>query len=256
MASSLIAGTIQAGWPTERIVATATRIQRLAPLASAFGIQTTTDNQVAVKEADIVVLAVKPAAVEAVVAELSPLLQEVKPVLVSVAAGVSVAALERYSGGGLAIVRCMPNTPVQVQHGVSGLFANEQARADHKNSVERIMAAIGQTFWVASESDIDRITAVSGSGPAYFLLFMEAMIAAGKGLGLPEEKARAMVIHTALGTALMAAQSGDVADLRRRVTSPGGTTEQALRVFQENGLDSLVDKAMTACRDHATRMTV
>jgi pyrroline-5-carboxylate reductase len=158
-------------------------------------------------------------------------------------------------GPDAAIVRCMPNTPALLQCGASGLFANENCSAEQRGFAETILSAVGITCWVKSEEDLDAITALSGSGPAYFFLFMEAMIDAGLSLGLDRDVATTMATQTALGAARMAIESDvDLTELRRRVSSPGGTTIEAIQSFQQDKLEEVVARAMRAASDRAAEM--
>lgn len=206
-----------------------------------------TDNSALIDGADMVVLAVKPQMMETVVTPLRALAQQQRPVFVSVAAGVREASLNQWLGGGLPVVRCMPNTPALVQAGATGLYANEQVSAEQRSQAESILRSVGITLWFAEEDKLDAVTAVSGSGPAYFFLVMEAMQQAAEGLGLQPEEANLLVVQTALGAAKLAMESDDLpAELRRKVTSKGGTTEAAINTLREGGLEALFDRALQA----------
>ncbi len=175
--------------------------------------------------------------------------------MISIAAGISCASLAEWLGDG-PLVRCMPNTPSLRRQGVSGLYANALVSDTQKQQTEDILNAVGISLWLEQESQIDAVTAVSGSGPAYFFYLMEAMIAAGQQLGLPRETAERLTLFTALGAADMAVHSDvDVAELRRRVTSPGGTTEQAINSFAADGLPAMVERAMQACARRADELS-
>ena len=168
------------------------------------------------------------------------------PLIVSIAAGIPCASLEHWLGP-KAIVRCMPNTPALLRQGVSGLFANAQVSPAQRAQAEQLLSAVGVPLWLDEEKLIDAVTAVFGSGPAYFFLLIEAMTAAGEQLGLPRETAAQLALQTALGAARMATESDvDAAELRRRVTSPNGTTEAAIKAFQAGGFESLVQQALNA----------
>ena len=172
------------------------------------------------------------------------------------AAGIDLDSLQTWSGSGLPIVRSMPNTPSLLGCGASGLFASEQVDAQQKAITDTIFKAVGIVFWVEKEALIDSVIAVSGSGPAYYFLFMEAMTEMGVKLGLDQKTAEQLTLQTALGAAKMAVHSDvDARELRRRVTSPGGTTEQAIKTFQAGGLEQLVEKAMKAASGRAAEMT-
>ncbi|WP_281645303.1 pyrroline-5-carboxylate reductase [Parendozoicomonas sp. Alg238-R29] len=255
MAASIIGGLIKNGWPAQSILASEPAEAKLKQLNSEFGIQTTSDNGHAVTTADVVVMAVKPQIMQKVLEPLAESFQKSRPLLVSVAAGVPESSLNSWAGGNLAIVRCMPNTPALMQLGASGLYANKLVTAEQKELTEQVMNAVGISLWVDTEEGIDDVIALSGSGPAYFFLMMESMIEAGEKLGVPRETAARLVSQTALGAAMMAKESDvDVAELRRRVTSPGGTTEQAILTFEKGGMRELVDNAMTACKGRAQEM--
>lgn len=256
MASALMGGMIENGIAPSHIIASDPSADQVNKLAKQWGIQATTDNQEAISKADVVVVAVKPQVMEAVLSPLKDALQQKRPLLISVAAGINLHSLDVWSGGGLAIVRCMPNTPALVQQGASGLFANGQVSAEQKQQTETILDAVGISVWVNSEKELDAVTAVSGSGPAYYFLLMEAMIAAGQTLGLSEETARQLTLKTALGAATMAIGSEDApAELRRKVTSPNGTTERAINAFVEGGLPALVTTALQAASDRSEELS-
>ncbi len=255
MAGSIIGGLLKNGWPAHNIIAAEPSAEKLKPLAENWGIRTTTNNAEAVANAQVIVLAVKPQILQSVLEPLAPALQSRQPLLVSVAAGIPEASLNQWGGGDLAIVRCMPNTPALMQQGASGLFANTRVSDEQKALTEQIMNAVGISLWVDTEEGIDNVIALSGSGPAYFFLMMESMIEAGEKLGVSRETATQLVTQTALGAAMMAKESDvDVAELRRRVTSPGGTTEQAILSFENGGMRTLVDDAMNACKRRAQVM--
>ena len=246
MAASLIGGLIAQGYPATSITACDPVAEARTRLATQFGVATTDDNRTAVVAAGVVVLAVKPQVMAAVVEELAPALGH-GALVISIAAGVPVAALAGLLGAGVAIVRCMPNTPALVGAGVTGLYAGADVSAVQRRMAADILGAVGTTVWVASEREIDAVTAVSGSGPAYFFLVMEAMMAAGITLGLTPAVAGQLTLQTALGAARMALDSDvDVAELRRRVTSPGGTTAAALAVLDAGGLTALFARALAA----------
>ncbi|MBN3562346.1 pyrroline-5-carboxylate reductase [Aliamphritea spongicola] len=254
MARAIIGGLLNSGYPAASIWATATRTESLADL-SEQGLQTTTDNQAACAAADIVVLAVKPQILKGVAQSLADTVQASQPLIVSVAAGIRCDSMDTWLGGNTAIVRCMPNTPSLVQTGASGLFANDKVTAEQKQQTEAILKTIGLALWVQQETELSAVTAVSGSGPAYYFYVMEAMAAAGEKLGLSPEVARELTLQTALGAAKMASQSDvDAAELRRRVTSPKGTTEQAIMSFERQGLEDMFSTAMQACYDRAEEM--
>ncbi len=249
MASALAGGLLARGWKPARIALSDAYPAALEAHA-ARGLKTTTDNLVLLEHADVLVLAVKPQVMSEVLKPLAELAQEKRPLIISIAAGIPVASLERWLGGPLPVVRAMPNTPALVQAGATGLYANAAVSAEQKVAAEAILGAVGLTLWVDKESLIDAVTAVSGSGPAYFFYLMEAMMAAGRELGLDEKAARALTLQTALGAAQMAITADAGPDeLRRRVTSPGGTTERAVAVLDEAALKDTFVRALRACAD-------
>jgi len=255
MASSLIGGLIADGWNPASIRVSDTDKQQLARLTQRFPITTTTDNKSAVEGADVVVLAVKPQVIQGVAQTLAVALSKSQPLVISIAAGISESTLRLWLGEETAIVRTMPNTPAMVQSGATGMFANTNVTDDQRSIAESILRAVGIVIWVDDEALMDAVTALSGSGPAYFFLFMEAMQAAGRELGLPEKTARLLTLQTAFGAAKMALESSeDVATLRARVTSPGGTTECALQSFQADGLEAIVRKALKAAAERSSEL--
>lgn len=256
MAGSLIGGLISDGYPPDRIWASDVDAGKLKDLANRFGVHTTMDNEAVVAQSQVLVWAVKPQVLQSVVVSLAEAIQKARPLLVSIAAGITEAALDRWAGGGTAIVRCMPNTPALVKTGATALHANERITPEQKSQAEAIMRSVGLTVWVDREPLLDAVTALSGSGPAYFFLLMEAMEAAAVGLGLGRTEARLLTQQTALGAARIAIESEEPpAELRRRVTSPGGTTEQAIAAFDRGGLSSLVETAMAAAARRASELS-
>lgn len=255
MASAIFGGMIEGGYPAEAITATARGAQTLDALASRYGVHTTSDNNAAVEHADVVVLAVKPQAMREVCHELRDSVQRQRPLIVSVAAGLSAETLDTWLGGNMAVIRCMPNTPSLVGQGASGLYANALVSEEHKQLATSLLEAVGLVEWVADETLLEAVTAVSGSGPAYFFLIMEALEDAGKKLGLPADSARRLALQTAYGAASMARESEfEPAELRRRVTSPNGTTERAINSFEDDGLRQLFENATQACATRAREL--
>lgn len=256
MAAAIIGGLLTSGYPAEQISAgdpspaAQNRMQALG-VNSVFASPAET-----VKGADVVLLAVKPQIMadvaRSIAAEIAP-----GAVVVSIAAGIGLDALQGYLGSHCAVVRCMPNTPALVGAGATGLYAPPGVSPEQCAKAAFLLGAVGMTTWVAEESLLDAVIAVSGSGPAYFFAFMEAMIHQGVKLGLDEASATALTLQTALGAAKLAAQSEhSLATLRENVTSPGGTTEQALQRFaQEGALEHLVASAMTAAVHRAGELS-
>ncbi|RDH82063.1 MAG: pyrroline-5-carboxylate reductase [endosymbiont of Escarpia spicata] len=256
MAASLISGLVADGYDPTHITASDPNKERLAQLAANYAIRTETDNDAAVQNADIVVLAVKPQVLESVVRDVAGAIWRHQPLVISIAAGVREAALREWLGEDIALVRTMPNTPAMIQSGASGLHASENVSDIQKDQAESILRAVGLTCWVTDESQMDAVTALSGSGPAYFFLVMEAMEAAAIKMGLEAETARLLTLQTALGAARMAMESKDSpATLREKVTSPGGTTERALGILQEGGLPALFEQALNGARDRSQELS-
>ena len=252
MATSIIGGLISKGLSPTSIIASDPYPQSLSNLSSTLSVQTTSSNDEAIRNADVVVLAVKPQVMKPVLEALSPTAQTSKTVFISIAAGVEINSINKWLGGNRAIVRCMPNTPALVQTGATALLANSLVSNEQRENANQILRAVGIALWVDKESDLDAVTAVSGSGPAYFFMVMEAMQAAGEKLGLSPDISRQLTLQTALGAAQMAISSDvDAAQLRRRVTSPNGTTFEAIKVFEDGKLPELFLQAMNACRDRS-----
>jgi pyrroline-5-carboxylate reductase len=254
MATSLIGGLLEKGYSSNNITVSDPMKENRDRLSQQFGINTTSDNNHAVASADIVVLAVKPQVMQQVAQGIQAALVH-QPLVISIAAGISMSSLQAWLGQETPIVRCMPNTPALVQTGAAGLFANTRVNSTQQTLAENILNAVGISCWLDDEDGIDAVTAVSGSGPAYFFLIMEAMEQVGVELGLTQEVSRKLTLQTALGAAKMAIESDvDSAELRRRVTSPGGTTQRAIETFMDEGLTDLFRKAMTGAVERAQEM--
>jgi pyrroline-5-carboxylate reductase len=247
MARSLIGGLIADGWDPARIRAADADPGQLERISGTFPVSTFTQNSAAAADADVVVLAVKPQITAAVARELADTIVRQQPLVISIAAGIREATLRGWLGEQAAIVRSMPNTPAMVQSGAAALYANSAVSEAQRSIAESILRAVGIALWIEDESLMDAVTALSGSGPAYFFLFMEALETAGCELGLPAQTARLLTLQTAFGAAKMALESSeDVATLRRRVTSPGGTTESAIAVLEKSGFTGLLNRALQA----------
>jgi pyrroline-5-carboxylate reductase len=255
MASSLIGGLIADGWDPARIRVADPDTQQLERLLQRYPVFTTTDNREAAASADAVVLAVKPQNMKAVATELSEAIGQHGPLVISIAAGIREPHLAGWLGEQTPIVRAMPNTPALVQSGATALYANLYVSDDQRSLAESVLRAVGLTVWVDDEAMMDAVTALSGSGPAYFFLLMESLQTAGRQLGLPEATARLLALQTAFGAARMALESNeDAAALRQRVTSPGGTTERAIQVFEEGGFEALVLAALEAAAERSREL--
>jgi len=255
MAASLIGGLIADHYPADHILVSDPTPERCIWLERKFGVRTTEDNAGAASGADVVVLAVKPQVLHEVIDGLAAKLSETQPLVVSIAAGVREPDISRWLGYDGPVVRCMPNTPALLQSGISALYPNDRVDADQRDMAESILRAAGSVIWIDDESLMNTVTAISGSGPAYFFRMMEAMEAAAVSRGLDREKARLLVIETALGAARMALESeDDPGTLRQNVTSKGGTTAAALDAFEDGGLAELVDRAVGAAHDRSIEL--
>ena len=252
MARSLIGGLIKSGAPAASIRVADPVLEPLAPL----GVRATQDNATAAQGAAVIVLAVKPQVMETACRSIAgALAPDSAPLVVSIAAGTTIANIERWLGRAHAVVRCMPNTPALLGVGATGMCANARVSTAQRASAERLLTAVGTVEWIDDEALMDAVTALSGSGPAYYFMLIEQMTLAAVGLGLPEASARRLAVQTALGAARMAAESGvDPAELRRRVTSPGGTTAAALASFERDALAAIVARALTAARDRGREL--
>ncbi len=251
MASSIVSGLIANGYPSNKIAASDPSTENLNRLESEFKVVTSNSNAEVTSGRDVIVLAVKPQVMEAVCREMSDYIDS-HMLIISIAAGVPCTKISQWLGAELATVRCMPNTPALLQEGASGLYANAHVTEQQRALAESILSAVGTVNWIAEESLIDTVTAVSGSGPAYFFLFIEAMIDAGVAMGLDKPTAETLAKQTAYGASKLARESDvDIQELRRRVTSPNGTTERAIASFEANNLRKIVAEAMEDCRKRA-----
>lgn len=256
MATSLISGLLTSGQLPENIWIADVNLQALQALAEHQAVNIANSNEALVEAVDVVVLAVKPQVLRVVAEQIAALVQDKKPLIVSIAAGITQHSLAQWLGAEAAIVRCMPNTPALVLTGATALQANANVNDEQHDLAENIMRSVGIALWVEQESELDAVTAVSGSGPAYYFLLMEAMEQAALTLGLTEAQARLLIQQTALGAAKIALESNESpSQLRRRVTSPGGTTEAAIACFEHAGFAELVTKALAAARDRAITMS-
>jgi pyrroline-5-carboxylate reductase len=247
MAAALIGGLIRQGLPSARIVVADPSAETLDRLVRTYGVQRASDNAGAATGAEAVILAVKPQQMRSVCLALKAPVESAKALLISVAAGIPHAALSRWFGVHTPIVRTMPNRPALSGFGATGLYAPPSVGAAGRALAESIMAAVSATVWVEHESQMDTVTALSGSGPAYFFLFMEALEAAAHERGLPHDIAHKLTLATAYGAARMARESHEpLALLREQVTSQGGTTAAALAVLDAAGLRATVAHAVAA----------
>ena len=256
MASAIIGGMLDNGYQAGNIWVSAPDDSHLQALRDRFGVSVTTDNRHCAQQADMVVLAVKPQVMAEVCRDIAPVVQNTRPLMVSIAAGLTSDTLDGWLGGGLPLVRVMPNTPSLVGKGAAGLFANAAVTGEQKTMVQSVFESIGSALWVDDEEQLHGVTALSGSGPAYFFLMLEALEAAATEAGIAPETARELAIQTMAGAAEMAARSEhDPAQLKRNVMSPGGTTERAINTFEDGGMRDLVQKAYNAAFERSQEMS-
>jgi pyrroline-5-carboxylate reductase len=256
MAAALIGGMVKDAPEGARpsIVVADPNEDRRQSLRDQLGVEVTGDNHAAIDGAQLVVLAVKPQVMQSVAEELAPSLAAGQ-LVVSIAAGIPVAALQRWLGGHAAVVRAMPNTPSMVACGATGLFAAEAVSREQQSDAESLMRAVGVVQWLEEESQIDEVTALSGSGPAYAFYLMESMQAAAEELGMASDTARLLTLETVFGAAKLAlAADESPAELRRRVSSPGGTTEQAIHALDDAGVREAFARAVRASRDRSREL--
>lgn len=256
MAGALIGGLIADGVSPETLIAADPSAENCRLLAASAGIATTQDNRQALAQADTVVLAVKPQILQEVARELGELVRRRQPLVISIAAGIRCESLSQWLGGDVALVRTMPNTPAMIQAGATVLYATAGVTTDQRERAESLMRAVGLTQWVDDETLLDAVTALSGSGPAYLFLVMEAMEEAARQAGLSDQTARLLTLQTAFGAARMALESTESpAQLRARVTSPGGTTERAIDVLESGGLRDLFAEAIKAAQSRSIELS-
>ncbi|REL32189.1 pyrroline-5-carboxylate reductase [Thalassotalea euphylliae] len=255
MNRAIIAGLVNNDVEPSNITVSNPSAPKREALANEYGINQTSSNSQAAEHADIVVLGVKPHLITTVCQEIAEVIEIEHKCFISVAAGTTMTQIQAALGENKSVIRAMPNTPSQLGLGVTGAFASEQVTDEQRVAADRLMKATGIVKWLAQESDIDHIIAVSGSGPAYFFLFMEAMASEAERLGFTSAEARTLVQQTALGAAQMVVEN-DIAigQLRENVTSKGGTTQAALNAFTEGGLPELVSGAMQAAIARAKEM--
>lgn len=254
MGRSLIGGLIAKGTQPAQITVADLYAPTLESLKNQYNVHTVASNAHAVRDAGVVVLAVKPQDLRNVVSCLQEQIQRTRPLLISIAAGILAADIQHWAGG-VPVVRCMPNRPALQGCGVTALYANDQVTAANRTLAEQILGAVGATLWVERETDMDTVTAISGSGPAYFFLLIEMLEAAGQELGLPPSVARKLAVETAYGSGFMARDSSDSpTTLRQQVTSKGGTTEAALRHLEANNVRAIFSQAIAAAAQRSAQL--
>jgi pyrroline-5-carboxylate reductase len=257
MARALIGGLIGRGTAASQLSVGEPAPGARESLARDFKVRVSADNRAAIDGCDLVIVAVKPQEAGAVLKALAARLQESRTVLVSVAAGIQIASLSAWVGGEVPVIRTMPNRPALIGAGVTGMFAAATVTMEQRRLAEQTLQAAGQTVWVARESDLDIVTALSGSGPAYFFLLAELMMQAAVAQGLAPEAARLLAVGTLQGAGALARLSdGDLARLRAEVTSKAGTTEAALNAFAAADLRGIVERAMQAAAQRSRELAV
>lgn len=256
MNGAIISGLVQGGFKPENIMVSNPSAPKRLALQAAHGIQQTQSNIDATTFADVIVLGVKPYLIEEVCQHLGENIDLAGKCFISVAAGCTIKQIEQALNQTCTVIRTMPNTPSQIGYGVTGMYANDHINDEEKAFTTSLMESVGIIKWLESEQQIDHIIAVSGSAPAYFFLFMEAMEKQAKAYGFSEQDSRDLVQQTALGAAKMVIENNKlpISKLRENVTSKGGTTQAAISAFSEGGLEQLVSKAMNTAVDRAKEM--
>ncbi|CAB5497157.1 pyrroline-5-carboxylate reductase [Bathymodiolus thermophilus thioautotrophic gill symbiont] len=251
MSYALISGLLKNGFSAKNIRLSDKDEVLLSQRQVEFGVETFTDNAQLAAQCEVIILAVKPQILSNVCKEIQVHIHH-QPLIISIAAGVKSNDINRWLGGTAPIIRTMPNTPALLGNGATGLVENEAVNNQQKDLAEQILSAVGQCFWVANEDLLDAVTALSGSGPAYFFLMIESMSNAGVALGLDEKMAEKLSIQTALGASMMANQNNESArQLRNKVTSKNGTTQAAIESFQDQNFEAIVSHAMRVAFNRA-----
>ncbi|UTW00047.1 pyrroline-5-carboxylate reductase [Marinomonas rhizomae] len=254
MARAIFSGMLASGYPADKIIGTSRTPEKRDYYHEQYGITMLADNDSAVSQADVVVLCVKPAQMQAVVEDFSDQVRE-EQLFISVAAGIDIDSLAYWLGKPAAVVRSMPNTPSQIGAGMTGLIANAHTSNEQKDWVSELFSSIGSSVWVENEGHMHTVTALSGSAPAYFFRFIEAMVNNAKDQGLDEATSRELASNAMFGAARMVMEIDEpIAQLRKNITSPNGTTEQALLSFEAADIDKIVADAMTACVNRSKEM--
>lgn len=261
MAFSLVGGLTSTGVEGQNIWVSDPNNDKTSQMAANYTVNICKDNMDLVKTVDVVILAVKPQQLAMVCRQIAAEASQSRPLFISIAAGVLSKDIENWLSTDTektlsALVRCMPNTPALVQSGATALYANPQVSSEQKTLAESILRSAGLTLWLDDEADMNAVTALSGSGPAYFFLILEALENAGIQLGLDKKTAHLLAIQTAFGASKMALESNDSPEiLRKKVTSPGGTTERAISILQEGKIEQLFSAALTGARDRSLELS-
>ena len=255
MARSIVAGLIKDAYDPHQIWVADRNLDKCQALEQTYQVHTTSDLSQAITVADIVVLAVKPQNMRSLAVEIGRQIQQQQPLLISVAAGIKLSALQSWFGQATAIVRAMPNMPAILQAGATGLFANEQTSTEQKSLAEQIMRAVGIVLWLKNEKLIDAVASVAGSGPAYYFYIMEIMQNIAEDMELSPEEATLLAKQTIFGAAKLALETNEpISSLRQQVTSKGGSTAAALAVMQKNDLHGIFEKALYASNKRADEL--
>jgi len=254
MAKAIITGLIDSGYPADKIIASNPSIEKLQSLSTSLAINTTLSNVEAVSQADVIILAVKPAIVASVCQEMAEHIDQ--QLILSVAAGITIPSIKKHLNTTNSVVRAMPNTPCLLSKGTIGIFAEQTVSPEQRSFIETLFNSIGQIVWIDDEHQMDIVTALSGSGPAYYFYLTEALIKAGVDLGLDEHISSQLVNQTAIGAVTMLNNKPlqSAADLRKAVTSPNGTTAAALKVFDDSSLIDIVAAAITSATNRGKEM--
>jgi len=254
MTQAIVGGLLEDDYAASRISVAEPGLEERQLLSNSFpGVFVTADNDEAVARADYVVLSVKPQIIAAVCRRLAAIVQNRRPLVISIAAGARIDDIDKWLGGGNAIARVMPNQPALLRKGISGIYANDGTTPQQLNAARTIMSAVGPVVVLADEHDIDVVTAISGSGPAYYYLLIDMIAKTGADLGLEYAVAQQLAVETAVGAAALAANSEEsMEQLIARVRSPGGTTAAALDSLEAQGVRTIFSTALTAARDRAT----
>ena len=247
MGCCLLGGLLKKAFLPENILVADHRPENCLAIQKKWNVETTTDNKHVAALADILILAVKPQSMREVVEQIAPTFNSQKTLLISIAAGITTTQIQQWIQTSVSIVRAMPNTPALYGVGITGLFANPHVSSFQREQSNELLLSVGDTVWIADENLMDSVTALSGSGPAYFFYVMECLIKSAHALGLPLDIARKLTYQTALGSAVMALQSNDnIATLRENVTSPGGTTQEGINVLKGGKLEDLLLRTLEA----------
>jgi pyrroline-5-carboxylate reductase len=247
MGMCLLGGLISKNYPPANIFLADPSFEKLENAEQQYHIHTTPHNIEATQTANVIIFAVKPDVINPLATELANSIQKQKPLVISIAAGIRESHIQQWLGNHVPIIRAMPNTPALINCGATALYANDYVSHEQRQQAESILKTVGITVWLANEAQMDAVTALSGSGPAYFYFLIEAMQQAGEKLGLPSDIARLLTLQTAYGASRLALESRKpAAELCQQAMTPGGTTEQAIRVLNENKCRDIVAEAVNA----------